>query len=79
MRRPPVRAKRGTSVSGAGAARVVDQQVFELGGERGIGLRLLVLGGHLVDGGDQRLRDELAAERAEVALGVGDSDPRGRE
>jgi hypothetical protein len=57
---------------GAGPAGVVDHQVVQLGGEGGVGLGLLVLRGDLVHGGDQRLRDELAAERAEVSLGAGD-------
>ncbi|GAA3067995.1 hypothetical protein GCM10020000_60450 [Streptomyces olivoverticillatus] len=52
---------------GAGAPGVVDHQVAQLGGEGGVRLRLLVLGGDLVDGGDEGLGDELAAERAEVA------------
>ncbi|EYT80561.1 hypothetical protein CF54_24780 [Streptomyces sp. Tu 6176] len=57
---------------GAGPAGVVDEQVVQLTGEGGVGLRLVVLDGDLVHGGDQGLRDELAAVRAEVALGAGD-------
>lgn len=57
---------------GAGPAGVVDHQVVELGREGRVVLGLLVLDGDLVHGGDERLRDELAAEVAEVALGVGD-------
>lgn len=57
---------------GAGPARVVDHELVELGGEGGIGLGLVVLDGDLVHGGDERLRDELAAVRAEIALGAGD-------
>lgn len=57
---------------GAGPAGVVDHQVVELGREGRVALGLLVLDGDLVHGGHERLRDELAAEFAEVALGVGD-------
>ncbi|CAM5312182.1 hypothetical protein SHIRM173S_11306 [Streptomyces hirsutus] len=57
---------------GTRAAGVVDQQVVEFAGELGVGLGLVVLDGDLVHRGDERLRDELAAERAEVALGAGD-------
>lgn len=56
----------------ARAAGVVDQEVVELAGELGVVLGLVVLDGDLVHGGDEGLRDELAAECAEVALGGGD-------
>ena len=49
---------------------VVLEQLVELRDERGIRLRLLVLGGDLIHGGDQRLGDERAAELAEVPLGA---------
>ncbi len=66
----------------AGAAGVVLEQRVELGGEGRVGLGLLVLLGDLLDGGDQRLRDEAAAVRAEVAarvrhLGAGQVVPLG--
>ena len=54
----------------AGSAGVVLQQPVELGGEGRVGLGLLVLLGDLFDRGDQRLGDEAAAVRAEVAAGV---------
>jgi hypothetical protein len=57
---------------GAGTAGVVDEQVVELAGELGVGLGLVVLDGDLVHGGDEGLRDELAAERAEVAFSAGE-------
>ncbi len=63
---------------GAGPARVVHHQFVELGGEGGVGLGLVVLGGDLVHGGDERLRDELSAVRAEVAFGAGDQTLRVR-
>jgi hypothetical protein len=51
----------------------VDEQLLELRGEPGIGLGSLVLDGDLIYGGDQRLRDELAAERTEISVPSGDS------
>ncbi|CAM5639734.1 hypothetical protein SAURM35S_06328 [Streptomyces aurantiogriseus] len=56
---------------GTGAAGVVDEQVVELAAELGVVLGLLELDGDLVHGGEERLRDELAAEGPEVALGAG--------
>jgi hypothetical protein len=54
----------------ARAPGVVREQFLEPRDERRIGLGLLVLDGDLIHGGDQRLRDELTAERAEIALGA---------
>lgn len=64
---------------GARPAGVVDHEVVELGREGRVALGLLVLDGDLVHGGDERLRDELAAEVAEVALGVGNVTLRVRD
>lgn len=61
---------------GAGAPGVVDEQTVQFGGEGRVGLGLVVLDGDLVHGGDQRLRDEFAAEGAEVAPGIG-AEPLG--
>ena len=47
------------------------EQLLELRGEPGIRLGPLVLDGDLIHGGDQRLRDELAAERTEISVPVG--------
>ena len=55
----------------ARTACVVGEQLLELRGEPGIRLRPLVLDGDLIHGGDQRLRDELAAERTEISVPVG--------
>jgi hypothetical protein len=63
----------------ARAPGVVDEPILELRDERGIGLGLLVLDGDLVHGGDQGLRDELAAERTEVPFGAGDLTLRVRD
>jgi hypothetical protein len=61
----------------AGAARVVGQQrgqlLLELGVDDGAGERLL----ELLQGGVQRLRDELAPELLEVAGGVRQRRPAG--
>jgi hypothetical protein len=61
---------------GAGPAGVVHEQVVEFAGELGVVPRLVVLDGDLVHGGDEGLRDELAAEGAEVAFGAGDMTVR---
>jgi len=52
------------------AACVVGQQLLEFRREPGIRLGPLVLDGDLIHGGDQRLRDELAAERTEISVPV---------
>jgi hypothetical protein len=49
----------------------VGEQLLEPRGEPGIRLGPLVLAGDLIHGGDQRLRDELAAERTEITVPVG--------
>ena len=43
------------------------EQLLELRDEPGIRLGPLVLDGDLIHGGDQRLRDELTAERTEIS------------
>ncbi len=53
-----------------GTAGVVAQQAGEFGAEGRVGLGLVERGGQVVDGGDERLGDEPAAVRAEVARGI---------
>jgi hypothetical protein len=59
-------------VEAGGAADELVQVVVELGVERRVALGTVVLGGELLDGGDEGLGDVDAAVRPEVAGGVGE-------
>src|ERR1044072_6089488 len=67
---PACSAKRGTSVRALGRPAwwsvVAPHHPADPGAERGVVLGLVVPAGPLAHGGDQRLRDELAAVGAEV-------------
>src|SRR5215469_12675038 len=63
----------------ARTACVVGEQLLKFRGEPGIRLGPLVLGGDLIHGGDQCLRDELAAERTEIPVRAGELARQRRE
>src|SRR5215469_2226063 len=63
----------------ARAPGVVSEQLLERCGKPRVRLGFLVLAGDLVHGGDQRLRDELAAERTEIPVRIGEMTRRRRD